>query len=211
MVEQSDIVKRIDRTSPTGGTHNECRLHPPDTSSRLVRFLFTTVLLISTTAVAENRLQIDTHQGTLTVLDHNTPILVLDGIAIGRFGASRDKMLGDGMTPLGSYHVTSIKRSRRFHFFIGLDYPSVADADRGLKNAILTPSQADAIRAAHAKGKLPPQDTPLGGHIGLHGIGDGDPAVHARYNWTKGCVAVTDDQLDQLLPLIRVGTRVEIK
>lgn len=205
------IVKRIDRTHLTHSSHNGHRLHPVDTHSLLVRILFAAALLISTTAVAENHLQIDTRQGTLTVLDDNKPILVLDGIAIGRFGARQDKALGDGMTPLGKYHVTSIKRSRRFHFFVGLDYPSVADADRGLKNGILTTSQAEAIRAAHAKGQLPPQDTPLGGHIGLHGIGDGDPAVHARYNWTKGCIAVTDAQLDKLLPLIRAGTRVEIK
>lgn len=205
------IVKRIDRTHLTDSSHNEHRLHPVDAHSLLVRILFAAALLISTTAVAENHLQIDTRQGTLTVLDDKKPILVLDGIAIGRFGARQDKALGDGMTPLGKYHVTSIKRSRRFHFFVGLDYPSVADADRGLKNGILTTSQAEAIRAAHTKGQLPPQDTPLGGHIGLHGIGDGDPAVHARYNWTKGCIAVTDAQLDKLLPLIRVGTRVEIK
>lgn len=81
----------------------------------------------------------------------------------------------------------------------------------GLKKGILTRVQADAIRSAHAQGKMPPQNTPLGGHIGLHGIGGGDPAVHERYNWTRGCIAVTDDQLDRLLPLIRVGTKVEIR
>ncbi len=168
-------------------------------------------LLISTAAVAENRILIDTRTATLTVLDNDQSVLVLDDIAIGRFGAGQDKKVGDGMTPLGEYRVTSIKPSEHFHFFIGLDYPSVADAERGLKNGILTLQQADAIRSAHAKGKLPPQDTPLGGHIGLHGIGAGDPAVHARYNWTKGCIAVTDTQLDQLLPLIKIGTRVEIR
>lgn len=168
-------------------------------------------LLVSTAAVAENRIQVDTQTATLTVLENDQPALVLDGIAIGRFGARQDKVLGDGMTPVGEYRVTSIRKSARFHFFIELDYPSVADANRGLKNGILTQSQAEAIRSAHAKGILPPQNTPLGGHIGLHGIGIGDPAVHTRYNWTQGCVAVTDAQLNRLLPLMRVGTRVEIK
>lgn len=204
-------MKQIDRTSSTGSTHNEHCQHPRIARLGLGRLLLVAVLLISGTAVAETRLQIDTQQGTLTVLDDNKPLRIFNGIAIGRFGARRNKMLGDGMTPLGSYHVTSIEPSQHFHFFVRLDYPSVADANRGLKNGILTASQAAAIRAAHAKGQLPPQDTPLGGHIGLHGIGNGDPEVHLRYNWTKGCIAMTNAQLDQLLSLIRVGTRVDIK
>ena len=173
--------------------------------------VFVLLLLVSFQVAAENHILIDTRKSTLTVLDDSKPLLVVNNIAIGRFGASAEKIRGDGMTPLGTYRISSIKQSKRFHFFIGLDYPSVADADRGLKKGILTPAQAESIRSAHSRGDMPPQNTSLGGHIGLHGIGIGDPEVHARYNWTRGCIAVTDDQLDRLLPLIRIGTRVEIK
>ncbi|WP_456380044.1 L,D-transpeptidase family protein [Thiolapillus sp.] len=209
-------MKTNNRIYPLVDNRKHLFFHTPHhvTHGKHLRFLpvvFAVTVLISTAAVAENRIQIDTQTGTLTVLDEEKPILVLDQISIGRFGARRGKTVGDGMTPLGEYRITSIRKSRRFHFFIGLNYPSAADADRGLKNGILTPSQAEAIRTAHAKGNLPPQNTPLGGHIGLHGVGIGDLAVHARYNWTRGCVAVTNAQLDQLLPLVRVGTRVEIR
>ena len=180
-------------------------------AGRIAGFLLLACLLFPSIASADNRILVDTRNSSLSVLDGDRTLLVIDNIAIGRFGASKDKTRGDGRTPVGTYRVTSIKRSKRFHFFIELDYPSVDDATSGLKKGILTRAQADAIRSAHARGKMPPQNTPLGGHIGLHGIGGGDPAVHERYNWTRGCIAVTDNQLDRLLPLIRVGTKVEIR
>lgn len=169
------------------------------------------LLTIPAAVVAETRIRIDTAASRLTVLNGDQAILVIDDIAIGRFGARRGKQMGDGMTPLGSYRVIRIRQSKEFHYFIELDYPSVADAEAGLKRGIITPAQAASIRSAHARGKQPPQDTPLGGHIGLHGVGSGDLAVHEQFNWTKGCVAMTNDQVDRLLPLIRVGTPVVIK
>ena len=60
-------------------------------------------------------------------------------------------------------------------------------------------------------GRPPPQDTALGGYIGIHGVGAGDPAVHEDFNWTEGCVALTDAQIDALLRHITVGTAVEIR
>ncbi len=211
-----ESLKTKNRIHPLVDNRKYLSSHPSHhlTHDKYFRFLlvvFAVSMLISTAAIAENQVQIDTQTETLTVLDDDKPILVLDQISIGRFGARQDKRVGDGMTPLGEYRVISIKQSKRFHFFIGLDYPSVADANRGLENGIITPSQAKAIISAHAKGSLPPQNTSLGGHIGLHGVGMGDPDVHARYNWTQGCIAITNAQLDQLLPLVRVGTRVEIR
>ena len=182
-----------------------------DSAGRIGALLLLACLLLPCMASADNRIVVDTHNSSLSVLDGNKTLLVIHNIAIGRFGASKHKIRGDGRTPLGTYRVTSIKKSEHFHFFIELDYPSVDDAISGLKKGILTQAQADSIRSAHMRGTMPPQNTPLGGHIGLHGIGKGDPAIHARFNWTRGCIAVTDDQLDQLLPLIRVGTEVEIR
>jgi lipoprotein-anchoring transpeptidase ErfK/SrfK len=60
-------------------------------------------------------------------------------------------------------------------------------------------------------GKTPPQHTPLGGYIGIHGVGSGDPEVHRAYNWTNGCVALTNAQIDILAEWARAGTPVEIR
>ena len=65
----------------------------------------------------------------------------------------------------------------------------------------------DAIK----NGRTPPQNTPLGGHIGIHGVGAGDPRIHTNFNWTNGCVALTNEQVTRLAALIKVGTRVEIR
>jgi len=67
----------------------------------------------------------------------------------------------------------------------------------------------DAIVAAHAHGRMPPQDTPLGGGLGIHGEGvrwRGDLDL----DWTEGCVAVTDRAIEQLARLVRRGTPIEI-
>ena len=62
------------------------------------------------------------------------------------------------------------------------------------------------VLALGIQGVDPP--TTLGGLIGIHGIGKGDPRVHRDFNWTFGCVALTNEQIDQLRPWVRLGTRV---
>ena len=71
--------------------------------------------------------------------------------------------------------------------------------------------QLQAIVSAHRRGKAPPQNTRLGGQIGIHGLGEADLDLHRMTNWTRGCVALTDRQVDSLLGWIRVGMTVEIR
>ena len=75
----------------------------------------------------------------------------------------------------------------------------------------ITEAQWQAIRRASAANRRPPQDTALGGYIGIHGTGDGDLRIHSEYNWTNGCIALTNEQIDRLLDWVRVGTPVEIR
>ena len=158
-----------------------------------------------------NGILIDTGRATLTVFRDGQPLTIFSDIAIGRFGATADKHRGDGMTPRGRYRVVAIEPSRGFHYFIRLDYPSVADAERGRRAGIISERERQAIELAHRERRLPPQDTALGGQIGIHGLGKADPELHALYNWTRGCVALTDLQLDSLLTHITVGMPVEIR
>ncbi len=89
--------------------------------------------------------------------------------------------------------------------------PAYTDASRGLSDGTISRRQWQDIRRRHKTGKVPPQNTPLGGYLGIHGIGAGDIEVHRSFNWTNGCVALTNEQMDQLLELIGVGTPVEIR
>ena len=64
---------------------------------------------------------------------------------------------------------------------------------------------------AHQLHQIPPQNTPLGGQIGIHGLGNADERIHKVFDWTHGCIALTNPQIDQLSQWIDTGTVVKIK
>ncbi len=162
-------------------------------------------------ATPKSRILVDTAALTLTLLQGDKIQLNFSEISIGRFGATSNKRRGDNMTPLGEFRIAWIKPDSRFHGFLGLDYPDLPHAERALAAGLIGRRDWHRIRDAHSRGELPPQDTPLGGQIGIHGVGAGDPAFHARFNWTNGCIALTNEQMDQLIPWVVLGTRVLIR
>jgi murein L,D-transpeptidase YafK len=159
----------------------------------------------------ERWLLVDTVNNKLMIMEGSEMISTYEGIAIGRYGAAPDRMQGDHRTPVGRFRVAWISEDTRFHRFFGLDYPDLLTALRAYTDKRITEPEWQAIRRAHQEGAIPPQNTPLGGQIGLHGIGAGSAEVHGRYNWTNGCVALGNDEIDELLQWVRVGTRVDIR
>ncbi|MBI5461931.1 MAG: L,D-transpeptidase [Gammaproteobacteria bacterium] len=155
-------------------------------------------------------LQVDTQALILRVMRGQQPIKTYEDIAIGRFGTTADKRHLDGKTQLGEFHVSLIKNTSLFHRFFGLDYPQLDQAERALKRGELPLDQYKAIHSAVRAHRTPPQNTALGGHLGIHGIGAGDPKVHEAYNWTNGCIALTNRQVDELAQWMRLGVRVVI-
>jgi len=69
----------------------------------------------------------------------------------------------------------------------------------------------ERIQAAFARGEPPPQNTPLGGQLGIHGLGKSSSRVHETLNWTQGCIALSNAQIRRLSRLIRVGMRIEVR
>ena len=119
------------------------------------------------------------------------------------------RLVGDNRMPEGAYRIAGPPRKSRFFVFIPIDYPSRADADRGLEEGLITKDEHAAIAHALRDGRLPPQDTRLGGLVGIHGEGPrwrGDLDL----NWTEGCIAVTDLAIAQISRLTRPGTPVQI-
>ncbi len=180
----------------------------------LACLLIASVLSLSATAEEEGGdrwLLVDTVNNKLLVMAGTEMVSTYEGIAIGRYGAADDRMQGDHRTPVGRFRVAWVSDDSRFHRFLGLDFPDLETARRAYADQRITAADWQAIRRAHQAGKIPPQNTPLGGQIGLHGIGAGSPEVHGRYNWTNGCVALGNDEIDELLQWVRVGTRVDIR
>jgi len=157
-------------------------------------------------------LLVDTKTNTLSVMRGDRPVEVFDRIVVGSSGVGIKQRRGDNKTPIGVFRVGWINERSRFRTFFGLDYPNLDHAERALREHRIDWLTYQRIRAAWLNGHTPPQDTPLGGQIGIHGVGNGDPAVHAAgINWTQGCVALDNRQIDALRPWIQVGMPVEIR
>lgn len=112
-------------------------------------------------------------------------------------------MDGDGRTPEGSYYICTKNPNSKFTLFLGISYPGIEDAERGLQQRLISAEEYDAIRMAIENGKRPSWDTALGGKIGIHGMG-------SSRDWTAGCVALEDEDIIWLWDHIEKGDTVQI-
>ena len=134
-------------------------------------------------------------------------------IAWGRGGPGAKRRSGDDKTPTGVYRITGFNDNSRFFMFMRLNYPNVKDAFFGLKNKLISRSEFDRITAAARQDLPPPQDTMLGGAIGIHGLGEENEKklrIHNSVNWTEGCIAVTNKEIQQLRSFVTIGTKINI-
>ena len=111
-------------------------------------------------------------------------------IALGKNPVGHKVMEGDKRTPEGSYFIDARNENSKYHLALHISYPDVID---------------DMI--ARSLGSSP------GGGIMIHGTGD-DYAwmgkFHAAINWTDGCIAVTNKEIEEIWQLVPDGTRIEI-
>jgi murein L,D-transpeptidase YafK len=130
-------------------------------------------------------------------------------IALGNNPSGSKQRQGDGATPEGDYYITHKNPRSNFYLSLGVSYPNITDADKGLKEGLITKPQHRAIvNAIQAKAK-PPQNTRLGGDIFIHGGGTGNLFGSVR-DWTLGCVALENGDIKELFEKIPVKTPVKI-
>lgn len=154
---------------------------------------------------------IDSKAKTLTVFRDKKVVEVFQDAAFGTAGVGIKKKRGDGITPVGIFIVDDIRPSSRFKIFIALNYPSKKYAEDGLVRGVIKEPTYKKIVSALDRLELPPQNTPLGGYIGIHGIGKGDSKIHKAINWTDGCIALDNQQIDRLARLLRKGAVVQVQ
>lgn len=122
---------------------------------------------------------------------------------IGR-NANDDKVRqGDNCTPEGRFYICTKNPRSKFHLSMGISYPNIEDAERGLRNGLIDRKQYEAIVKRNKRRTIPPWNTPLGGEIFIHGEGE-------IWDFTYGCVAIANRHIDELFSVIPVGTAVEI-
>ncbi len=142
---------------------------------------------------------LSTSQPALLVLkEKNVLVLLAKGAPVRTYSAEVGsnalgvkRRQGDRATPEGRYRIVQ-KKDRgqsRYHRALLLDYPNPADRQR--------------FAAAQRRGEIP-RGAQIGGLIEIHGDGG------RGQNWTEGCVALSNHDLDDLYGRVGVGTRVTI-
>jgi murein L,D-transpeptidase YafK len=112
-------------------------------------------------------------------------------IALGGNPVGPKERRGDNRTPEGTYTIESRNRNSEYHLSLRISYPNAEDK-----------------RRAKALGVSP------GGDIMIHGIKNGLSWVggfHTAIDWTEGCIAVTNQEMEEIARLVPDGTPVEIR
>ena len=138
-------------------------------------------------AFSADSLVVEKTQRRLTLWAGGLPIRTYD-VALGGNPVGQKERAGDRRTPEGLYHIDARNPNSRFHLGLHVSYPNAQDVAR-----------------ARAQGLAP------GGDIMLHGLPNGQGKVgplHRAYDWTNGCVAVTDEEIEELFASVPVGTPI---
>jgi murein L,D-transpeptidase YafK len=112
-------------------------------------------------------------------------------VALGTGGLAPKEREGDGRTPEGHYVIDSRNAASEYHLALHVSYPNAEDRKRAAKLGVAP-----------------------GGAIMIHGLPKGKGwigAGHRMYDWTLGCIAVTDDEIEEVWKLVPMGTPVEIR
>jgi murein L,D-transpeptidase YafK len=112
-------------------------------------------------------------------------------VALGQGGLAPKEREGDARTPEGHYVIDARYEHSAYHKALHVSYPDAADRKRAAKLGISP-----------------------GGAIMIHGLPNGKGWVggrHRLFDWTLGCIAVTDEEIDEVWTLVPVGTPVEIR
>lgn len=112
-------------------------------------------------------------------------------VALGFSPQGPKENVGDGKTPEGSYLISQKNPQSRYHLSLKISYPNAQDLQR-------------------SKTKM----GALGGDIMIHGLRNDLAWIgrfHVLRDWTLGCIAVTNAEIEELYAAVPVGTRVDIR
>lgn len=112
-------------------------------------------------------------------------------VALGQGGLAPKRREGDARTPEGHYVIDAKYEHSKYHKALHVSYPDAEDRRRAAKLGVSP-----------------------GGAIMIHGLPNGKGWVgsrHRLFDWTLGCIAVTDEEIDEIWTRVSVGTSVEIR
>jgi len=150
-------------------------------------------------------------QAHVVVIKSQRRLYLLDGprlvrsypVDLGTHPVGSKRHAGDGRTPEGRFRVVTRNPDSPYHRFLGISYPDVPDVRKGRAGGLISAGEADQMLDSLRRGLCPDWRTALGGGIGFHGRRRGS-------DWTGGCIALSDNAIEALFDVLRVGDRVEI-
>ena len=148
------------------------------------------MLAAETAAIKADHVVVVKGQRTLTLLSQGKPLRTYK-VSLGRAPIGPKEQQGDHKTPEGHYILDRRNANSRFYKSIHVSYPDAEDK-----------------RRASERGIDP------GGDIMIHGLPNGFGwlgSTHLVQDWTDGCVAVTNAEMDEIWGLVPDGTSIEIR
>ncbi|MGB6431918.1 MAG: L,D-transpeptidase family protein [Candidatus Acidiferrales bacterium] len=127
---------------------------------------------------------------TMTLM-HGDEILKSYKVALSRDPIGPKERQGDHKVPEGAYVIDAKNPNSRFHMALHVSYPNAADSERARKLGVNP-----------------------GGDVEIHGLERGFGwigSLQRDVDWTNGCIAVTYSEIEEIWPLVPVGTPVEIR
>lgn len=162
---------------------------------RLFKIVFVLMMAIGLTACSTSKIKsyngpnvtrIEVHKANRKMyLLHGRKLLKEYDIALGQTPVGHKQFEGDSKTPEGTYYIDRVNPNSRYHLSVGISYPNPQD------------------RAfARAQGRSP------GGDIFIHG--ENGFAKGAPRDWTEGCIAVTDKEVEEIFAMVKLRTPIVI-
>jgi murein L,D-transpeptidase YafK len=137
-----------------------------------------------------DRIVVEKGNRTLKLMSGVKPLKAYKVALGGQPVGAKDRQ-GDHKTPEGIYSVDAKNPNSQFYKALHISYPNQADRSNAKKLGVSP-----------------------GGDVEIHGLGakwGWIGAKHRLTDWTDGCIALTNEEIDEIFPLIKVGTPVEIR
>jgi murein L,D-transpeptidase YafK len=166
--------------------------------------------------IRDTRIVVDKGNQTLELF-RNGHMTAKYRVCLGKEPRGPKRIIGDGKTPEGDYFICTKSTASRYCRFLGISYPGEKDAQTAFESGLISVGTRDEIISRVGNGEPPPWNTKLGGWVGIHGYATDEhrslwvslfyPKPH---NWTDGCIALWNFEIEELFSRVSVGTRVTI-
>ena len=150
---------------------------------------------------------------TVTLYKGETPVKTYRAVFGKGYQDGDKQQMGDKRTPEGNFYICTMNHSKRFYKFMGLSYPGLKHAEYGLQSRRITLAEYSQIKKAIEARLPPPWETRLGGAVGLHGRmldEESGERSYAGLNWTDGCIALANADIEEIYNVVSLGTPVTI-